>query len=109
MSQKKYVSLSKLNVFLDNLRNKFAAKTHEHTVSEIKDYKVDTELSSTSTNPVENKRLNEEFEAIGDAIGALELVLDEHDHSDSYYTKVELDTTLAQKSQVQMITWEDDD
>ena len=32
-----------------------------------------------------------------------------HTHDDTYYTKTELNDALTQKSQVQIITWEDDD
>lgn len=38
MSTKKYVSLSKLSAFLDNLKNIFASKTHTHKMSDITDY-----------------------------------------------------------------------
>ena len=90
MSQKNYVSLSKLATFLDNLKNKFAALTHNHALSDILDYTVDTELSATSINPVQNKVLDAEFDAIGNAMGALELAVDS-------------------KAQVQIISWEADD
>lgn len=88
MSQKKYVSLSRLSTFLDNLKDKFATLTHKHMISDLTDYTVDTALSSTSTNPVANNTLNAEFEAIADAMGALETAID---------------------GKVQIITWEDDD
>ena len=55
MDKKKYVSLHKLSCFLNNLKSTFAFSIHEHTLSDIKDYKVDSSLSSTSTNPVQNK------------------------------------------------------
>lgn len=106
---KKYISLSKLSTFLDNLRNTFAELSHKHTLSDMTDYAVDTELSSNSFNPVANSTLNAEFDAIGDAMGALELSIDSHNHDDVYYIKVEVDSALSQKSQVQIITWEDDD
>ena len=111
---KKYVSLSKLSTFLDNLKNTFAQLSHKHTISDITDYKIDTTLSSTSTNPVQNKVLDAEFDAIGNAMSALELALDAkadttHDHNDTYYTQTQVDEIVAQKSQVQIITWEADD
>jgi N-acetylglucosamine kinase-like BadF-type ATPase len=87
MSQKKYISLNRLSNFLDNLKNTFATLSHKHTTADITDYAVDTELSSTSNNPVANSVLNEEFEAISTAMNALELATDG-------------------KSQVQIITWE---
>lgn len=73
---KKYVSLSKLSIFLDNLKKEFAKITHTHTISDISDYTVDNALSSTSTNPVQNKILDAEFDAIADAMGALETAID---------------------------------
>lgn len=81
---KKYVTPSKLSVFLDNLKNTFALITHKHTLSDVLDYKVDTALSPTSTNPVQNKVLDAEFDAISDAMGALESVIDSK--SDSTHT-----------------------
>ena len=87
---KKFISLSKLSIFLDNLKKEFAAITHTHKMSEITDYVIDTELSSTSSNPVQNKVINTEFDAVSKAMGALESSIDE-------------------KSQVQIITWGADD
>ena len=72
MAQKKYVSLSKLSTFLDNLKNTFAALGHKHTINDLTDYTVDTELSSTSTNPVANS-------TIKTAIDEIKTYADEHD------------------------------
>lgn len=76
MAKQKYVSLSKLGTFLENLSSRFALITHKHTLSDISDYKVDTELSPTSENPVQNKVLDAEFDAISDAMGSLEQAID---------------------------------
>lgn len=76
MSQKKYVSLSKLGTFLENLTTKFAGLVHTHKLSEITDYTVDSALSSTSVNPVQNKVIDAEFDAIGQSFEALELSID---------------------------------
>lgn len=73
---KKYVSLSKLSTFLDKLKTTFAALSHTHNLSDLTDYTVDAALSSTSTNPVQNKVLNEEFDAISEAMNALESAID---------------------------------
>ena len=91
MAQKKYVSLSKLQTFLDNLNNKFAALGHTHTVSDISNYVVDDALSSTSSNPVQNKVVDAEFEAISTAMDVLESTVDgkadsSHEHSASDIT-----------------------
>lgn len=99
MAQKKYVSLSKLSTFLENLNNKFAALSHKHSVSDIADYVIDIELSPTSTNPVQNKILDAEFEAISSSMNALDLAIDEkadisHNHNDLYYTESEIDNMV---------------
>lgn len=109
MAQKKYVSLSKLSTFLDNLNNKFAALSHKHTISDIADYKpitVDSELSPTSTNPVQNKVIDAEFEAVSTAMNALEQAIDgkadfSHNHNDNYYTKIEVDQNFQENIYMQ--------
>lgn len=83
---KKYVSLSKLSTFLDKLKTTFAPLSHTHKLSDLTDYTVDTALSETSTNPVQNKVLNEEFDSIATAMNALESAVDDkasvtHTHS----------------------------
>lgn len=92
MSQKKYVSLSKLSTFLDNLYEKFASVGHKHTLNDITGYVVDSQLSSTSTNPVQNKVIDAEFEAVSVAMNALEDAIDgkssaSHKHDDLYDAK----------------------
>ena len=96
MANKKYVSLSKLQTFLNNLKNTFALLTHSHTISDITDLTIDTSLSPASNNPVANKVLDAEFDAISQAMGALEQAIDgkapsSHNHDDRYYTKTEID------------------
>lgn len=103
MAQKKYVSLSKLSVFLDNLSNKFATLTHNHRLSDISDYVIDSELSPSSTNPVQNKVVDAEFEAISTAMNALDLAIDSkadagHMHDDRYYAEDEIDALLEAKA-----------
>lgn len=101
MAERKYISLNKLSTFLDNLKDTFATYIHSHTLSDITDYQIDDTLSSTSTNPVQNKVLDAEFEAISRAMTAFESELDkkvenEHSHDDKYYTETEIDTKLAE-------------
>ena len=72
----KYVGLEALEAFLANIRTRFAAISHKHSISELTDYTVDAELSSTSTNPVQNKVIDAEFEAMSQAMQALEGVVD---------------------------------
>ncbi len=91
-NQKKYVSLSRLSTFLDNIKTRYSLIGHKHTTKDITDYKVDTELSSTSTNPVQNKVLDAEFDAISTAMNALDAAIDGksdsgHNHDSAYATK----------------------
>lgn len=76
MSQKKYASLQTLQTFLANLKNTFADLSHKHTLSDVTDYVVDEELSATSTNPVQNKVIDAELEAVATAMNALDATLD---------------------------------
>lgn len=64
MDNKKYVSLTRLSDFLAKLRESFSESGHKHTTSEITDYVVDGEFSSTSTNPIQNCVVNTEFDAM---------------------------------------------
>lgn len=103
MANKKYVSLSKLQTFLENLKTTFASLSHKHTTADLTDYKVDTALSPTSTNPVQNKVLDAEFDAISQAMGVLEEAIDgkadsSHNHNDTYYTETEIDQKLSGKA-----------
>jgi hypothetical protein len=89
---KKYVSLTRLSNFLDNIKAKYSQIGHKHTTADLTDYKVDTELSSTSTNPVQNKVLDAEFDAISTAMSALDLAIDgkadaSHNHDSAYAAK----------------------
>lgn len=95
MSQKKYVSLSKLGTFLEKLNVTFASLVHKHTISDITDYVVDNALSPTSTNPVQNAVIDAEFEAMASAMSALEYSLDNHNHDDSYDAIGSAETALA--------------
>lgn len=97
---KKYAGIETLRTFLVNLRNTFSELGHKHTLSEITDYKVDTALSSTSANPVQNKVIDAEFDAIADAMNALEQAVDgksdsTHNHDDRYYTETEVDQKIS--------------
>lgn len=100
---KKYVSFARLSTFLDNIRLLYSQIGHKHTISDMTDYKVDAELSSTSTNPIQNKVVDAEFEEIAVSMRAMSLALDgksdaNHNHDDKYYTETEIDTKLASKS-----------
>ena len=58
MAQKEYLDLSGVSRFLYNIKNLFANISHTHTKSEITDLIIDSSLSSSSTNPVQNKVIN---------------------------------------------------
>lgn len=93
---KKYISLNRLSNFLDNIKAKYSQIGHKHTMSDLTDYKVDTVLSSTSNNPIANKTVDAEFDAIATAMGALDLAIDgkadaNHNHDNTYYTKTQVD------------------
>lgn len=60
---KKFAGLGTLQAFLDGCKTLFASITHKHTMSDITDYTVDSELSSESTNPVQNATVNAAFDA----------------------------------------------
>lgn len=97
---KKYASLDTLRTFLDNLKETFSDLSHKHTLSDITDYIVDSQLSPNSNNPVANKTIDAEFEAVSQAMGALETTIDgkansSHNHDDRYYTESEIDQKLS--------------
>lgn len=113
---RKYVSLSKLSNFLDNLKNTFAALSHSHNLSDISDFTVDAALSPDSSNPVQNKVIDAEFEAISVAMNALDQAIDTKvdtstlsNYSTTSESQLYTDNAVSQKTQVQIITWEDDD
>lgn len=113
---KKYASLDTLRTFLDNLSNKFATLTHSHTISDISDFTVDSSLSPTSNNPVQNRVLDAEFEAISEALNVYDAALDgkasvthTHEIVDVNNLQSTIDTiniNVDKKSQVQIVTTE---
>ena len=67
---------------------------------------IDSELSENSTNPVQNKVINEEFEAVATAMEVLESAIDKHTHAgyaasvengDSAKSAAKLDNSLTLK------------
>lgn len=93
MSEKKLISLSNLSAFLDGLKNTFSTLTHKHKLSDITDYTIDSALSETSTNPVQNKAINAEFDAIAEGMGALELAIDNFTSGSTTVAKAETATS----------------
>lgn len=55
MAKNKYLDLTGLNRFLTKLKTLFATVTHTHKIADVTDFAIDASLSSTSTNPVQNK------------------------------------------------------
>lgn len=119
MAKKKYASLSSLQTFLDNLKITFASIAHTHTINDISDFSIDSALSSESTNPVQNKVVNAEFDAISKAMAALESSIDDkaeekHIHSIEDVTNLQatidaINDEVSNKSAIQIITWGADD
>lgn len=110
---KKYLGKDGLQSLIENIKSGFAKLIHKHKLEDIEDYVVDAELSSTSTNPVQNKAISEEFGVITESIDGLKESLkykadSSHTHSD-YATITYTDEQVATKSQVQIIKWGDDD
>ena len=103
MSTKKYASLSTLATFLDNIKLKFAALTHTHKLSDLTDYTVDSELSSTSTNPVQNKVIDAEFEAVSEAMNVLDAAIDGKLNASDYVVDSELSSTSTNPVQNSVI------
>jgi hypothetical protein len=116
---KKYISLTRLSNFLDNIKSMYSQIGHKHTTADLTDYTIDTSLSPTSNNPVANSTIDAEFESVATAMNALEEAIDEkanaihdhtisevtdlqvaldkkadvnHAHNDTYYTKTEIDS-----------------
>ena len=60
MSQEQYNFLDELGLgkVIGNVKTMFAKLSHSHKLSDISDYTVDSAMSSTSTNPVQNKVIN---------------------------------------------------
>ena len=60
MSQEQYNFLDELGLgkVIGNVKTMFAKLSHSHKLSDISDYTVDSTMSSTSTNPVQNKVIN---------------------------------------------------
>ena len=113
METKKYISLDKMQKYDVLIKEEIDERINANKTV------VDSALSSTSTNPVENKVLDAEFEAISTAMNVYDAALDDkadvtHTHEISDVTNLqslldEINDIIAQKSQVQIITWGADD
>ena len=70
MAQEKneFLDESGLQYVINKFVTFFAKITHTHKLSEISDYTVDNSLSSTSTNPVQNKIITVEINRINETL-----------------------------------------
>lgn len=65
---KQYLGFNGLKEFLTKLKSTFSELGHRHTIGDIDGLTIDSELSDTSTNPIQNKVINGEFAAVGEAM-----------------------------------------
>lgn len=114
MAEKRFLDLDGLSEFLTKLRSTLAAKSHKHTVSDITDYTVDGTLSSTSTNPIQNKAVKSALDekvptsrtVNGKALSSnvsltasdVDAATSDHTHDGLYYTESEVDSKLNEKA-----------
>lgn len=99
----KFLDLGGLNFLVEKFKSIFAQIIHKHTLSDIEDYTVDSALSSTSVNPIQNKTVNEALVAFSTDIDNIEASIDRltdekanivHNHDDQYYTESEVDALI---------------
>lgn len=67
MAKEKLTTLENLTYFLSWITRKFSAIGHKHTKSEITDLVVDSALSETSENPVQNKAVKAAVQTLEDS------------------------------------------
>jgi hypothetical protein len=115
MAQKKYVSLNKLSTFLDNLKNMFATKTelsgksdtgHTHAISEVTNLQSSLDAKVPNTRTVNGKALSANITLSASDVGA-----DASGSASSALSsaKTYTDQQVANKTQVQIVTWGADD
>ena len=63
-----YMGEEAASAIIANIKENFSPISHKHSKSDIKDLIVDSELSSTSTNPIENKAV---YAAINENVDSL--------------------------------------
>lgn len=113
MSEKKYASLDTLSNFLDNLKGLFATKAEIHnsyyTKSEV-DYvksEIDKEVAAMNGSVSELGSVAKQYTDA--AIVTSKQYADAGDTETLETSKVYADNAVAQKTQVQIITWGADD
>lgn len=93
MAEKKYVGTEAFIRLVAQLKAGFATLTHTHKLEDITDYTVDSALSGTSTNPVQNQALKSKFDSVESAIAGK--AASSHNHDDRYYTEDEVDEKIS--------------
>lgn len=79
--EKKYLSESGLLRLVELIKSGFAKLTHSHTLEDITDYKVDTELSIESTNTVQNKIITVEINRINETLSGTAYIDEDDDET----------------------------
>ena len=90
-NDKKYAGIETLRTFLDNLKDIFAPTKHEHLMSDISDYTIDSQLDSASVNPVQNAVITAELDTIKDTKA-------EAEHGHNYYGVCSTGASTAAKT-----------
>ena len=122
--ENKYLGESGLKKLIEMIKAGFAKITHSHTLSDITDYTVDSEILSDSENPVQNKvvkfaldekvpitrtvngkPLSTNINLSASDVGAANSI-HIHEISDINNLQTTIDTINNTKSQVQIVTWE---
>ena len=108
MAQKKYVSLSKLSTFLDNLKNLFVSKESLDSLETVVNAKAEANHAHDDayyTKSQINKQVSDTNAYIATSLNEAKLYSNTNLNTAKAYT----DDMVAQRTQVQIITWEADD
>lgn len=83
-----------LTELVELCKETFASITHKHTLNDITDYTVDSTFSSTSTNPIQNKVVNNALVTIAEDMDKIDA--DINKINDEKADKTELPTKVSQ-------------
>lgn len=79
--KEEFLDESGLQYVINKFVTFFAKITHTHKLSEISDYTVDNSLSSTSTNPVQNKIITVEINRINETLSGTAYIDEDDDET----------------------------